>query len=120
MKDASSVQQGEEGCCLQSFVEGILSLFFSKHRGTFHEEDCKYYLELANKQHSTLSIDKCLSMSMLKLYLARILGSGEPEHGPSSQVNIINCISSTVCVTISISLYRLKVVPNPVTLNSFL
>ena len=89
MNVASNVQQGEEGYCLQSFMEGILSLFFSNHRGTFHEEDCKYYLELANKQCSVstaLAVDSCLSINMLKLHLARILG--EPIHDSSSQVNI--------------------------------
>ena len=105
MEGASSVQQGEEGYCLQSFLEGLFSFFFSKYRVLFDEEDCKYFLELANKQCSVLTtqtIDNCLSMSVLKLYLARILG--EPEHGTSSQVSTFTFLhvynTHCVCVTI--------------------
>ena len=90
MKGASSVQKGEEGYYLQSFVEGILSFFFSKHHVLLHKEDCKYFLELANKQCSasaTQAVENCLSANMLKLYLARILG--EPEDDRSSQVSTI-------------------------------
>ena len=85
MKGASSIQQGEESYCLQSFMEGLLSFFFSKHRALFDKEDCKYFLELANKQCSVSTpVDNCISINVLKLYLARILG--ELEHDPSSQV----------------------------------
>ena len=83
MKGASSVQQGEESYCLQSFMEGLFAFFFSKHRALFDEEDCRYFMELANKQHSTF-------INMLKFYLARILG--EPERDQSSQVNITFCL----------------------------
>ena len=95
MKGASGDQQGEDGFCLQSFMEGLLSFFFSKHRVLLDEEDCKYFLELANKQHSTLFVEKYLSVNLLKMYLARILVSGEPELGPSSQVNHCFCLYKT-------------------------
>ena len=84
--------QGEEGYCLQSFMEGLFSFFFSKHRALFAEEDCKYFLELANKQCTTQAVDNCLSINMFKFYLARILG--ELQHGPStsSEVYIHNIL----------------------------
>ena len=97
MKGASSVQLDEESYCLQSFMEGLFSFFFSKHRILFDEEDCKYFLELANEQPSTSTtqaVDNCLSINMLKLYLAKILG--EPEHSTSSQVNVLYIYISTL------------------------
>ena len=78
--------QGKEGYCLRSFMEGLFSFFFSKHCVLFAEEDCKYFLELANKQCTTQAIHNCLSMNMLKLYLARILE--EPEYDPSSSSEV--------------------------------
>ena len=75
--------QGKEGYCLQSFIEGLFSFFFSKHRVLFAEEDCKYFLEFANNAQA---IDNCVSINVFKLYLARILE--EPECGPTHQVGI--------------------------------
>ena len=85
-----SIHGGES--CLQSFMEGVFSFFFSKHRAFFTEDDCNYFFEIANQQYNfcgistraTAPTEHCTSMNIFKLYLARILG--EPEHDHDSQV----------------------------------
>ena len=81
-------------------MEGLFAFFFSKHRChiLFRENDCQYFLNLANQQNSFCSdsaevamlipgdshLDECTSINVFKMYLSRILG--DMECGKKSQV----------------------------------
>ena len=75
-------------------MEGLFAFFFSNYRTTFNEEDCRFFLELANQQDSFClpsahvrrvsksvadALHSCASMSIFKLYLSRILGESQHE-----------------------------------------
>lgn len=85
---------GAEDAILQSsshvhhLYEGLFSHFFSTHRISYSSQDCEWFLELANKNVQWIMNTKaqtfaspdssgCVSISVYKLYLTRILGKAE-------------------------------------------
>ena len=95
--------QGRENYCVQAFIEGLFSFTFSKHCASFDEEDCLYFLEVANQQHNfscqattqeTVTevgeephLYNCTAMNVFKLYLSRILDEAIQE--PKVQFHIL-------------------------------
>ena len=77
--------QGRESYCVQSFIEGLFSFTFSKYCASFPEDDCRYFLEVANQQNSYSTLGTATvvaedphhhnftAMNVFKLYLSRIL-----------------------------------------------
>ncbi len=83
--------QGRESYCVESFIEGLFAFTFSKHCASFPEEDCRYFLEVANQQNSYCTQGKATAqaedphhcsftaINVFKLYLSRILGEAIAE-----------------------------------------
>ncbi len=85
----------------RSFLEGLFNFFFSMYHTSYKDEDCQWFLDLANKQESYISRERdyslvapdeprqtqisplhaCGTVGMLKLYLSRILRQDDSERG---------------------------------------
>ena len=86
---ASSSAQGKKNQCVRSYIDGLFAFFFSAQRAAINIEDARWFLEIANKHAKTdftqavaASVEttplvNCISLNVFKLYLSRILGSGE-------------------------------------------
>ena len=88
---------------MQSFIEGLFSFTFSKHCVSYAEEDCLYFLEVANQQYnfcyqvttqeSAVAVGEdphlynCTAMNVFKLYLSRILDEAIQE--PKVQCHVL-------------------------------
>ena len=75
--------------CVRSYLDGLFAFFFSKQRTELNIEDCRWFLEIANK-HAASDITpaiaasddtnpfiNCASFNVFKLYLSRILGNAD-------------------------------------------
>ena len=73
--------------CVRSYLDRLFAFFFSKQRIEFNTEDCRWFLEIANK-HATSELTpviaasddtnpfiNCTTFNVFKLYLSRILGN---------------------------------------------
>ena len=78
---------------VNSFMKGLFAFFFSKHRTSFNEGDCRWFMEQANKEIEFLPpshpgwkqpgsddpFHVCSSMNTLKFYLLKILDQSEND-----------------------------------------
>lgn len=80
--------------CVRSYLDGLFAFFFSKQRTEINIEDCRWFLEIANK-HAASDITppiaasddtnpfiNCASFNVFKLYLSRILGKADITKDP--------------------------------------
>ena len=72
--------------CVRSYLDGLFAFFFSKQRTEINIEDCRWFLEIANKHDTseiiaasddTKAFINCTSFNVFKLYLSRILGNAD-------------------------------------------
>lgn len=90
----------KESQCVRSYLDGLFAFFFSVQRTEINNDDCKWFLEVANL-HARFAVtqavaaDECTSphvnwpsLNAFKLYLSRILGNADTskEHLFNSQV----------------------------------
>ena len=79
----------KESQCVRSYLDGLFAFFFSVQRTEVNNDDCKFFLEVANI-HATFSATQAVtaddgksphvnwpSLNAFKLYLSRILGNAD-------------------------------------------
>ena len=107
--------------CVRSYLDGLFTFFFSKQRTELNIEDCRWFLEIANKHAAsditpaiaasddTSPFINCASFNVFKLYLSRILGNADITKDPFFNPKVRSpFIQSTSSILIELLIFQAR------------